>query len=69
MALFDCNYSLDEVIDYAIISARKNGMSYDDILAVLYEKSVLCECMSKAEKSGLSEQILKVVESVMEGKQ
>lgn len=69
MDFFSKSFSFDDFLDKAIVIAHNDGMSFDDISAVLSEKSVVCVCMAKAEKSGLDKQLLKVVKNVMEEKQ
>lgn len=69
MVSFTNSFSFDDYLHTAIVLAHNGGMSYDDISAVLYKKSVVCRCMSEGEKSGLNKQLLEVVKSVMEVKQ
>ena len=62
-------FSLDDFLNKAIVMAYKHGMSFDDISALLTEKSVVCDCMAKLEKSGLIKQPLEVLKILMEEKQ
>lgn len=69
MVSFTNSFSFENCLDTAIVVAHNGGMSYVDISLALSEKSYICKCLAKEEKSGLDKQLLEVVKNVMEEKQ